>query len=308
MRTLDLAVKELGRSCFLNSGQVCLGTERVYVHESIFDEVADRLVDYAKNELKYGYPDDEATNFGPVVSDEHRDKVLSYYKLAEEEGAEVLHGGGAPKFGDERDGGSWVEPTIWKGLAHDSRVATEEIFGPAVALIPFTDEDEVIKFANDTDYGLAATFFTTNSSRVHRVAPQLEAWHRLGQFLVPPRPAHGLRRHEALRYRPRGRRARARVLHRDVQRLREDLSKRRGVRLRSRSLLPAGHSVIPLLSSSGRVQAAGGGSGCPGPMFNGRSSGEPRGERAHRGAGDATAPVDPTWSDRPRGLSALVAE
>ena len=77
-----------------------------------------------------------ATNFGPVVSDEHRDKVLSYYKLAEEEGAEVLHGGGAPKFGDERDGGSWVEPTIWKGLAHDSRVATEEIFGPAVALIP----------------------------------------------------------------------------------------------------------------------------------------------------------------------------
>ena len=110
-----------------------------------------------------------------MVSDEHRDKVLSYYKLAEEEGAEVLHGGGAPKFGDERDGGSWVEPTIWKGLAHDSRVATEEIFGPAVALIPFTDEDEVIKLANDTKYGLAATFFTTNSSRVHRVAPQLEA-------------------------------------------------------------------------------------------------------------------------------------
>ena len=172
---LDLAVKELGRSCFLNSGQVCLGTERVYVHASIFDEVADRLVDYAKTELKYGYPDDESTNFGPVVSDEHRDKVLSYYKLAEEEGAEVLHGGGAPKFGDERDGGSWVEPTIWKGLAHDSRVATEEIFGPAVALIPFTDEDEVIRLANDTDYGLAATFFTTNSSRVHRVAPQLEA-------------------------------------------------------------------------------------------------------------------------------------
>ena len=74
---LDLAVKELGRSCFLNSGQVCLGTERVYVHESIYDEVADRLVEYAKNELKYGYPDDEATNSGPVVSDEHRDKVLS---------------------------------------------------------------------------------------------------------------------------------------------------------------------------------------------------------------------------------------
>ncbi len=94
---LDLAIKELGRSCFLNTGQVCLGTERVYVHESIFDEVRDRLKDYAENELKYGFPDDEGVNFGPVVSDEHRDKVLSYYKLAEEEGATVVTGGGAPE-------------------------------------------------------------------------------------------------------------------------------------------------------------------------------------------------------------------
>lgn len=172
---LDLTIKELGRSCFLNTGQVCLGTERVYVHESIFDEVRDRLKQYAENELCYGYPDDAATNFGPVVSDEHRDKVLSYYRLAEEEGATVITGGGAPEFGDERDGGSWVQPTIWTGLAHHSRVATEEIFGPVVALLPFRDEDEVIKLANDTDYGLAAAVFTTNASRVHRVAPQLEA-------------------------------------------------------------------------------------------------------------------------------------
>ncbi|MEA5154067.1 2-hydroxymuconic semialdehyde dehydrogenase [Raineyella sp.] len=172
---LDLAVKELGRSCFLNTGQVCLGTERVYVHESIFGQVRDRLKDYAENELTYGYPDDDAMNFGPVVSDEHRDKVLSYYRLAEEEGATVVTGGGAPTFGDERDGGSWVEPTIWTGLAHDSRVATEEIFGPAVALIPFTDEDEVIRLANDTKYGLSATFFTKDMSRALRVAPQLEA-------------------------------------------------------------------------------------------------------------------------------------
>lgn len=172
---LDVAIPELGRSCFLNTGQVCLGTERVYVHESIFDEVRDRLKDYAENTLRYGYPDEEQTNLGPVVSNEHRDKVLSYYQLAEQEGATIVTGGGAPKFGDERDGGSWVEPTIWTGLAHDSRTATEEIFGPCTTLIPFTDEDEVIKLANDTKYGLAATFFTTDASRVHRVAPQLEA-------------------------------------------------------------------------------------------------------------------------------------
>jgi aminomuconate-semialdehyde/2-hydroxymuconate-6-semialdehyde dehydrogenase len=172
---LDLAVREMGRSCFLNTGQVCLGTERVYVHESVFDVVAERLVAYARNELHYGYPDDDATNFGPVVSDEHRDKVVSYYRLAEQEGAKVLCGGGVPRFGDARDGGSWVEPTVWTGLAHDSRVATEEIFGPAVALIPFRDEAEVIRFANDTAYGLAAAMFSTDVSRVHRVAPQLEA-------------------------------------------------------------------------------------------------------------------------------------
>ncbi len=172
---LDLAIKELGRSCFLNSGQVCLGTERVYVHESVFDEVRDRLKDYAENELKYGYPDEESMNFGPVVSDEHRDKVLSYYKLAEEEGATVVTGGGAPKFNDERDNGSWVQPTIWTGLAHDSRTATEEVFGPCVALIPFKDEDEAIRLANDTKYGLSATFFTKDVSRALRVAPQLEA-------------------------------------------------------------------------------------------------------------------------------------
>lgn len=172
---LDLAIKELGRSCFLNTGQVCLGTERVYVHESIFDEVRDRLKAYAENELHYGYPDDEATNFGPVVSDEHRDKVLSYYNLAKEEGATIVTGGGAPKFGDERDGGSWVEPTIWTGLPHEARTMQEEVFGPCVGLIPFTDEDEVIKLANDTNYGLAATFFTESTSRALRVAPQLEA-------------------------------------------------------------------------------------------------------------------------------------
>lgn len=172
---IPATIKELGRSCFLNTGQVCLGTERLYVHESVFDQVRDGLKTYAENELKYGYPDDPATNFGPVVSDEHRDKVLSYYKLAEQEGATVVTGGGAPKFGDERDGGSWVQPTIWTGLAHDSRTMTEEVFGPCTGLIPFKTEEEAIRLANDTNYGLSATFFTKDVSRALRVAPQLEA-------------------------------------------------------------------------------------------------------------------------------------
>ncbi|SDB81617.1 aminomuconate-semialdehyde/2-hydroxymuconate-6-semialdehyde dehydrogenase [Raineyella antarctica] len=171
---LDLATTILGRSIFLNTGQVCLGTERVYVHESVFEEMKDRLVAYAEG-LKPGYPDEEGVTLGPVVSDEHRDKIVGYYQVARDEGAEVLVGGGVPHFGDERDNGSWVEPTLWAGLAHDARTCREEIFGPCAALIPFSEEDEVIRMANDTDYGLSATFFTTDVSRALRVAPRLQA-------------------------------------------------------------------------------------------------------------------------------------
>lgn len=92
-----------------------------------------------------------------------------------QEGAQVLVGGGVPSFGDERDNGYWVEPTLWKGLAHDSRTAREEVFGPCAALIPFADEEEVVSLANDTDYGLSATLFTRDLSRALRVTPRLEA-------------------------------------------------------------------------------------------------------------------------------------
>lgn len=196
---MDVAVEALGRASFLNTGQVCLGTERIYVHKNVFDEFKIRMVDYASN-LRYGYPDDAETNFGPVVSDEHRDKVLSYYKLAREEGATVEFGGGAPTFGDERDGGSWVEPTIWTGLKHTDRTMREEVFGPCTGLIPFESEEEVIKLANDTNYGLAATFFTKDANRVHRVAPQLEAgivWVN-SWFLRDLRTAFGGMKHSGL--------------------------------------------------------------------------------------------------------------
>lgn len=171
---LDLATRVLGRSTFLNAGQVCLGTERIYVHENVFDEVAERLAEHARS-LTPGYPSDENVTLGPVVSAEHRDKILSYYELAKEEGAQVLTGGGVPTFGDDRDQGYWVEPTVWTGLAHDSRTCREEIFGPCAALIPFTEEDEVVALANDTDYGLSATVFTRDLSRALRVTPRLEA-------------------------------------------------------------------------------------------------------------------------------------
>ncbi len=125
--------------------------------------------------LKLGAPDDDTANFGPLVSHEHRDKVLSYYQLAVEEGATVEIGGGVPDMGADLNAGAWIEPTIWTGLADDARVMKEEIFGPCCHIRPFDSEEEVIQLANDTEYGLAAAVWTENSARAVRVSEQIEA-------------------------------------------------------------------------------------------------------------------------------------
>ncbi|MCH7637567.1 MAG: 2-hydroxymuconic semialdehyde dehydrogenase [Proteobacteria bacterium] len=161
------------RSVFSNCGQVCLCSERVYVHDSLFDEFVSRLKDRAEA-LNMGWPDDEQTEIGPLVSRAHRDKVLSYYELAREEGAEVVTGGGIPDFGDERDNGAWVQPTILTGLPENARCVREEIFGPVCHVAPFSTEDEVITMANDSVYGLAAAIWTEDMSRAHRVASQID--------------------------------------------------------------------------------------------------------------------------------------
>lgn len=170
---LDKAIEGTMRSAFVNCGQVCLGTERVYVERPIFDEFVARLKAGVET-LKLGRPEDEEANFGPLISLEHRDKVLSYYKLAEEEGATVIIGGGVPDMGSNLNAGAWVEPTIWTGLDDNARVVREEIFGPCCHIRPFDSEEEVIALANDTDYGLCASVWTENSARASRVSEALE--------------------------------------------------------------------------------------------------------------------------------------
>jgi aminomuconate-semialdehyde/2-hydroxymuconate-6-semialdehyde dehydrogenase len=173
----DAAVAGTVKSSFTNSGQVCLCTERVYVQREIYDEFVAALAK-AADALMFGRPLEENVDLGPLSSADHREKVLRYFRLASDAGA-VVTGGGVPEFGDERDTGYWVEPTVLVGLSEQHPVVREEIFGPICHVAPFDTEDEAVSLANDSPYGLAATIWTTSISRAHRVAPRMDvgiAW------------------------------------------------------------------------------------------------------------------------------------
>ena len=171
---MDKAIEGTMRSVFANCGQVCLSTERVYVERPIFDAFVARLKTAAEA-MQLGAWDDACTSMGPLISKEHQQKVLSYYAKAVEEGATVVTGGGVPNMPGALADGNWVQPTIWTGLPETATVIKEEIFGPCCHIQPFDSEDEVIEWANDTKYGLAAAIWTENTSRAHRVAAQLDA-------------------------------------------------------------------------------------------------------------------------------------
>jgi aminomuconate-semialdehyde/2-hydroxymuconate-6-semialdehyde dehydrogenase len=171
--SLDKAIEGTMRSVFANCGQVCLGTERVYVERPIFDAFVERLKATA-GKLKLGDPFDKSTTMGPLISQEHRRKVLSFYDKAKAEGARIVMGGGTPKLDAPFSAGSFVEPTIWTGLPETSSVIRDEIFGPCCHIAPFDKEEEAVTLANDSPYGLATSIWTENLTRAHRVAAQIE--------------------------------------------------------------------------------------------------------------------------------------
>ena len=165
----DKSIAGITRSAFENCGQVCLGTERVYVQRPIFEKFVTALKEKAEA-LKIGPSDMPGVGMGPLISAEHKAKVLSYYQKAKAEGASVVTGGGEPSMSGAYAHGHFVQPTIWTGLPETSPIIREEIFGPCCHIAPFDTEEEAIALANNTPYGLATSIWTSDLSVATRMA------------------------------------------------------------------------------------------------------------------------------------------
>ncbi|MHB0777225.1 betaine-aldehyde dehydrogenase [Halomonas sp. WWR20] len=175
---LDRAADAAMMGNFYSSGQVCTNGTRVFVQRSVKKAFEAKIVERV-NRIKSGDPLDPSVNFGPLVSFEHLEKVLSYLEIGQQDGARLLVGGSRMTQGGgsgyDYGKGAWASATVFTDCTDDMRIAREEIFGPVMTILAFDDEEEVIARANDTHYGLAAGVFTEGLNRAHRVIQRLEA-------------------------------------------------------------------------------------------------------------------------------------
>jgi aminomuconate-semialdehyde/2-hydroxymuconate-6-semialdehyde dehydrogenase len=169
----DADLDTIVRSGFANQGEICLCGSRLLVQRSIYDSFRGRYLERVRA-LRVGDPNDEASDLGALVSKAHFDKVTACIAQARAEGGRVLCGGEAVHVDGRCAGGWFVAPTVIEGLPNEAGTNQQEIFGPVVTLIPFEDEDEALAIANGTGYGLAASLWTQDLSRAHRLAGRLE--------------------------------------------------------------------------------------------------------------------------------------
>ncbi|QWF82984.1 aldehyde dehydrogenase [Amycolatopsis sp. CA-230715] len=177
---------------FAAAGQTCIAGSRVLAHRSVYDELVTRVAERAST-IRIGDPTDPGTELGPLAMAAQLAKVEEYVAAGRAEGGEVVHGGGRPDVGL---GGWFHEPTVFTGLGNDTRLCREEIFGPVVAIIPFDDDEEALRVANDTSYGLAAGIWTKDLGRAHRAAAALDAgtvWVNMYRAMSPMSPRAGFK-------------------------------------------------------------------------------------------------------------------
>lgn len=170
----ELMLKTTVLSSFSNQGEICLCGSRIFVERPIYEKFKLAFLEKVKL-LRLGNPVDEKTQQGAIVSKGHMEKILSYIELATQEGGIVLCGGVKVELGGDLLGGWFIAPTVIEGLAHDCRTNQEEIFGPVVTIMPFDTEDEVVLMANSTVFGLAATIWTQNLNRAHRMGANIQS-------------------------------------------------------------------------------------------------------------------------------------